>query len=128
MKTLRISTAIVLFLIFSISCDKSNYKTHEAMFFNNSSVTIYDVKLHIKGHDNIVKIDSLMIGEETNYYAFRFEKSHTSGCTTTTSPSIGDFEGEYVQDDSLKSINIMMPYNDKTKIKITILDDSYIVE
>jgi len=127
MKTLRISTAIVLFLIFSISCDKSNYKTHEAMLANNSSMTIYDVELYIKCVDN-VQIDSLTVGEETDYYAFRFEKSHTSGCSTIGSPSIGDFEGEYVQNDSLKLINIMMPFNGKTKIKITILDDSYIIE
>ena len=127
MKTLRISTAILLFLMFSISCDKSNYKTHEAMLTNNSSVIIYDVELYIKCVDN-VQIDSLTVGEETDYYVFRFEKSHTSGCTTRSSPSIGDFEGEYMQNDSLKFIDIMMPYNNKTKIKIKILDDSYIVE
>jgi len=128
MKALRITSTIVLFLLFSISCDKSTYKTYEAMLSNNSSVTIYDVELFIKGTDCVVRIDSLTVDEETDYYAFRFEKSHTSGCTTTTSPCLGDFSGEYTQNDSLKLINIMMPYNDKTKINITILNDSYIVE
>jgi len=128
MRAIKISATILLFLIFSISCDKSNYRTHEAMLSNNSSVTIYDVKLYISFAGNIVEIDSLTIGEETDYYAFRFVKSHTSGCSTISSPSIGDFKGEYTQNDSLKMINIMMPYNDETKIKITILNDSYIVE
>ncbi len=68
------------------------------------------------------------VGEETDYYAFRFVKSHTSGCVTTSSPSLGDFNGEYTQNDSLKFIDIMMPYNDKRKINIVILDSSYIVE
>jgi len=128
MNTIKVTFIILLFLIFSLSCDYSTYQIHEAMFYNNSSVTVYDVELNIKCTDNIIMIDSLEVGEETDYYVFRFEKSHTSGCTTRSSPSIGDFEGEYMQNDSLKFIDIMMPYNNKTKIKIKILDDSYIVE
>jgi len=86
------------------------------------------VELSIKGTDNIVQIDSLTVGEDTDYYAFRFKKSHTSGCTTISSPSLGDFNGVYTQNDSLKYINIMMPYNSKMKIHIIIVDDFYNIE
>lgn len=54
MRAIKISVTILLFLIFSMSCGKNNYKTHEAMFYNNSSVTVYNVELNIKCTDNII--------------------------------------------------------------------------
>lgn len=128
MKILKITLIVLLYIIFCISCESDSYSTHKAMLTNNSSVTVYNVELKIRGTDKLVLIDSLNINEDTDYYAFRFIKSHTSGCTTTSSPSLGDFYGEYTQNDSLKYISIIMPYNNKKEIKIKILDDCYIVE
>jgi hypothetical protein len=93
---------------------------YKAKVVNNSSSEISDVHLEMVGAEGGISIDTLAIGESTEYYEFLLEEPRGEDIPI----SYGDYAGSYTQQGIEKAISIT---NSETIITISINDASYSV-
>jgi len=115
----------LLILIFIASAIEGCFPTHttyKAKILNESSSEITDIQLGMIGVEEGVSIDSLPMGESTEYYEFLLKKTKEGEPIPI---SYGDYSGSYTQIGEGKSIVIPTP---TTEISIKINDESFSIE
>ena len=123
MKKLLLKLSVVIMTIFFVGgCDTldSNYITYQVKFSNDSDSEITDISLYMIGSPNTVSIATLAVGADTKYYELLLQTPKG------TVPDIyGDYQGEYMQNDTKKDIYILDPGK---IITVKINNESFLVE